>query len=153
MPTPASVAVAPVAGTTDLVLQWIGFGVVAQRKIMREELGEDLEEFLQITIKELETMGKELSTHSTASRKLTIGLPRMRKLKATIHWAQDRLRIDMPVTIATSINTPEAKATFLAEIADSADRHKIRDNSRDSLETRAKNASPGKLKDESKWEA
>jgi hypothetical protein len=152
VPTPASVAVAPVAGTTDLVLQWIGFGVVAQRKIMREELGEDLEEFLQITIKELETMGKELSTRSVASRKLTIGLPRMRKLKATIHWAQDRLRIDMPVTIATSINTPEAKATFLAEIADSADRHKIRDNSRDSLETRAKNASPGKLKDESKWD-
>ncbi len=74
----------------------------------------------------------------------------MKKLKAVIYWAKDRHRTDMPVTIDINVDTPEAKTTFLKDLVTSTARHFIREEARDSLETRAKNAAPGKLNDEGK---
>jgi hypothetical protein len=142
-----------ITSTTELVLSWIGFDKVKQRKSVLEELGPDLSDFLQLTERELDGLGKTLSTKTPVVDKVSIGLQRMKKLKAVIYWAKDRHRTDMPVTIDISVDTTEAKTNFLQALVTSTERHFIREEARDSLETRAKNASPGKLKDESKWEA
>jgi hypothetical protein len=140
-------------GSTELVLSWIGFDKAKQRDAVLGELGTDLSDFLQLAEKELDGLGKTLSNRTPATEKVSIGLQRMKKLKAIIHWARDRHRIDMPATIDPSVDTTEAKTTFLEELVSSTERHYIREQDRDSVETRAKNASPGKLKDEGKWEA
>ncbi len=101
----------------------------------------------------MDGLGKTLGTKTPVADKVSIGLQRMKKLKAVIYWAKDRHRTDMPVTIDINVDTPEAKTTFLKGLVTSTERHFIREEARDSLETRAKNASPGKLKDEGKWEA
>jgi hypothetical protein len=141
-----------VMGSTELVLSWIGFGVAKQRELLMEELGEELEDFLQTTPKELENLAKTLNARTVANRKVSIGLQRMKKLKGVIFWAKDRLKIDMPVTVDSGFDNATAKAIFLAELSASTARHFIRERTRDSQETRAKNASPGKLKDEGKWD-
>jgi hypothetical protein len=121
----------PPMGSTELVLSWIGFDKAKQRNAVLEELGTDLSDFLQLAEKELDGLGKTLSNRTPATEKVAIGLQRMKKLKAIIHWARDRHRIDMPATIDPSVDTTEAKTTFLEELVSSTERHYIREQDRD----------------------
>jgi hypothetical protein len=150
----ASVAAAPTS-SMEHVLKWIGFDHEGKRRLVLDELGEELNAFYQTTTKELDGLVKTLATRPLAGR-VSIGFQRLKKLKAVIHWAQDRHRIGLAATVDLGDDEFEAKFDFLEELAASTQRQIIREQTRDSLESRARNASPGHLKDESKfhqWEA
>ena len=67
-------------------------------------------------------------------------------MKAIIHWAKDFCRCDLPVTI-DGLNLD----SFNAAIAESARRHEIRQKQMETSEIVMKEASPGNLVSEAKW--
>jgi hypothetical protein len=135
--------------STELVLSWIGFDVARERELVMEELEEELEDFFRTTHKELDELAKTLMSRSTIARKVSIGFQRLEKLKAVIYWAKDCLRIGMPATVGS--DTEEAKTTFLEELEASTKRNFIREEIRDSRDTRDKNAQLRELTDEGSW--
>lgn len=135
--------------STELVLSWIGFDVARERELVMEELEEELEDFFRTTHKELDELAKTLISCSTTARKVSIGFQRLEKLKAVIYWAKDCLRIGMPATVGS--DTEEAKTTFLEELEASTKRNFIREEIRDSRDTRDKNAQLRELTDEGSW--
>lgn len=147
----AGATAAPVMSSMELVLTWIGFDATSKRETVLEELGDDLSDFFQTTSKELDGLVKTLQA-LPARERVSIGFQRLKKLKAVIHWAKDRQRIGMPASVEIGTSEVIAKAIFLTELAASTERQIIREQSRDSLAARSKDASPGKLKDEGKWE-
>jgi hypothetical protein len=142
--------VVPVRSPMELVLIWIGFDNANKRAVVLAELGPELNIFTKTTAKELDGLSKDLGDRRTAAR-VTIGFQRLKRLKAVTHWAKDRQRIGMPATVALGNDEVEAKAAFLAALDASTQRQIYRDNTRDSREAGAKHASPGRLKDESKF--
>jgi hypothetical protein len=142
------------ASTMSDVLTWVGF-TASERKILLTQLGDDQRNFLSMTARELEHLAKELATSSNSGvTKMTIGLTRLKLLKGTIHWANDKERIGTEVCI----QVPEydklgAKFEFLEELRVSIERQAIRMKTTESQrETRSKDASPGHLKDERQWD-
>jgi hypothetical protein len=149
-PAPVPVAVVPAMGSMELVLSWVGFDNSAKRKLVLDEVGDELNDFYQTTERELDGLVKTLTGRPSAQR-VSIGFQRLKKLKAVIHWAKDRHRIGMKATIDLSDGAIIAKNIFLDELAASTQRQIIREQERDSIDSRAKAASPGRLKDESKF--
>jgi hypothetical protein len=145
-----AVAAVPLMSSMELVLTWIGFVVATKRKLVLNELGDELNDFYQTTTKELDGLVKTLASR-TGAQKVSIGFQKLKKLKAVIHWVKDRHRIGMTATVDLGNDAEEAKAAFLDELAASTQRQIIRDHTRDSRDASAKNASPGRLKDESKF--
>ena len=135
--------------STELVLSWIGFDVARERELVMEELEEELEDFFRTTHKELDELATTLMSRSIFARKVSIGFQRLEKLKAVIYWAKDCLRIGMPATVGS--DTEEAKTTFLEELVASTKRNFIREEIRDSRDTRDKNAQLRELTDEGSW--
>lgn len=137
--------------TMDDVLEWIGFGD-AERRSLLKQLGNTLTLFLSVTTSELDQLANDMKKLA-APNKVIIGFNRLRMLKGVIHWAQDKERLGMKVMIMVDgFDKSIAHFEFLEELEKSMKRQLIRAKSTDSLEARAKAASPGKLKDERNWD-
>jgi hypothetical protein len=140
-------------GSMDTILIWIGFVRDDQRQLIIAELGDDPQEFLSMTTKDLDSVAKTMASRLPANTRVAIGYQRLKKLKASIHWAADRDRIQMPLQLkAPTDDEAAARDEFLQELEQSAQRQVIRAKNADSLSSRAKEASPGKLKDEQGWD-
>jgi hypothetical protein len=139
-------------GSMHRVLLWIGFDLQATRDALLEELGDDLIVFQQIKPKDIDSLVKTLMGRTPAARRVPTGFQQQQKLKAVIHWAKDRHRIGLDVEIHVGDNVVEAHYQFLRELSASSSRAAIREADADSRSTRAKDASPGKLKDEKNWD-
>jgi hypothetical protein len=139
--------------TMSDVLTWVGF-LKSEQKILKGQLGDSPKNFLTITSRELEQVAKELASTSSGTAKMTIGLTRMKLLKGLIHWANDKERIGLEVTMQIPSNDEVgAKFEFLEELRVSIERQGIRMKTTESQsEARSKTASPGKLKDERQWD-
>ena len=135
----------------EQVLEWIGFENAADRDQVQEELG-DLSEFLTILPRELDGLVKTLSSRTPANTRIFIGFQTLKKLKSVIYWAKDKDRVGQAVSVTEGSDVFHSKYLFLQELAESTQRQAIRTSNKDSLESRAKAASPGKLKDELDWD-
>jgi hypothetical protein len=86
------------------------------------------------------------------NQKVTIGFQKLKRLKSMIHWAKDRQRIGLAIDIDSLLYELDGQQIFLEQLTESTRRDNIREIDADSRATRAKEASPGKLKDEAAWD-
>jgi hypothetical protein len=135
----------------EQVLEWIGFTVQGHRETLLEEIGYDLKDFLETTQRELESLAKVLQSRTPVATRIPIGLRKLRQLKACTHWAKDRDRLGLDIAIDGLEEGDNAKIQFLDELKASKDRAIISSEGDTSRISRAKEASPGKLKDEKSW--
>ena len=138
----------------EIVLIWIGFESQHERDCLIYELGSDLSTFRTNTLKEMQAFSK-LMAEKPAGQRVRIGFQRFKKLKSVIHWAQDRHRISVAIHVEGPATDLPQQERFLEELTEASQRETIRANSDESRTSRAKESSPGKLKDEQsydKWE-
>ena len=128
------------------ILAWVGF----QHAITRERItGESFTMFAEIQELEesdISNLASSFSKRTPAAQRILFGQRRTKKMKAIIHWAKDFCRCDLPVTI-DGLNLD----SFNAAIAESARRHEIRQKQMETSEIVMKEASPGNLVSEAKW--
>jgi hypothetical protein len=130
----------------EQALIWIGFNDEATRARILQELGDDLIDFLRYSEKELTSLETAMASRPAATR-VVFGLARSKLLRAIIHWAKDRDRVnELPSLVGHN------EVTFREELLRSEERAKIREQIGIGSESRAKEASPGKLKDEKGWD-
>jgi hypothetical protein len=130
----------------ETALEWIGFANPEHRARLLGEVGPDLSTFLRFTEKEISSVQKEMAENRTAALRITFGLARTKFLKSMIHWAQDFNRVN-----ATPSLDGLDRESFLAALIVAEQRARIRAQMTAICETRAKEASPGKLKSEKQW--
>ncbi len=131
----------------EIVLIWIGFEAQHERDCSIYELGSDLSTFRTNTLKEMQAFSK-LMAEKPAGQRVRIGFQRFKKLKSVIHWAQDRHRISVAIEVGGPATDLDQQTRFLEELTEASQRETIRKNNDESRAGRAKESSPGKLKDE-----
>ncbi len=94
----------------------------------------------------------KLMAEKPAGQRVRIGFQRFKKLKSIIHWAQDRHRISVAIHVGGPETDLTQKERFLEELTEASQRETIRVNSDESRAGRAKESSPGKLKDEQSYD-
>ena len=131
-------------------LQWIGFEDEHELELLEAELG-DLEALQDVTKKDITTLAKVYGSMHEEDDQIMFGLVRTKRLQALVQWVQDFQKTGTEPNLAGL-----TEATFLEEIKESARREEIRLVESETMDTRSKNAEPGKLKGEKgylEWEA
>jgi len=134
---------------TDMeqAVSWIGFNTNIQRNAIVAELGDDLVDIGNMTIKEMGELADSYAKRTVNDGRFIFGLQRTKRLRAFIHWVQDfRRTSEAPTTDGLT------QDTFRAALNTSAERATIRKQEGESSDQISRNASPGKLKDERKWD-
>ena len=132
-------------GELEQALIWIGFTTQANRTSLLGDFA-DLEEFAELNEKDIGNLAESYVKRTVADGRFIFGLQRTKRLKAMIHWIQDFQRVsDVPTTGGLN------QATFREELIVAANRADIRKIEAASASSISSEASPGKLKDERKW--
>ena len=126
---------------------WIGFMNPVQLIEVTGNLGDDLIDVANLTEKDISDLAEGFAKRSQADGRIIFGLQRTKRLKALIHWVQDFQRCNAVPDLDLL-----DEDSFIAALSLAADRAKIRKEEASTSETIAREASPGKLKDERKWD-
>ena len=146
----AAVPVAVPAGNPtplQTVLDWIGFNQAAVRNALEAELT-DLESMKGLTYKDVRDLRDSFASRTRNEGKIYFGINRTKRLQSLIDYVQDQERINKPIDITTYANAAE----FVEALNVSKERAEVRANDEESMEARAKEASPGKLTGEQVWD-
>jgi len=143
---PAGAVAGPVENEVVKALRWIGF-TPAQAAAISEEVGNSLAVFTDLSTKEITTMEKGFADRAGPD-KIVFRLNRTRLIKDMIPWAKDCERRGLVPNLNQLV-----REGFLRELADARKRESARQNAAGSMDTRAKEASPGKLTGPKNWES
>ena len=127
-------------------LEWIGFQHAIQRERITAESFVTFGDVQMLEESEIESLSSSFSKRTPAAQRIQFGQRRIKKLKALIHWAKDFRRCSLPVTIdGLDLNS------FNAALDVAGRRQEICQQLIDGSEMVMKEASPGKLVSEAKW--
>ena len=151
-PAVPAIAAAGAGPPDDLAqaLMWIGFNAAAQRDAIHDELM-DLQSLSEVTHKEIRDLRDSYASRRIQDGRIIFGMQRTKKLMAMTDWVRDCQRLNE----VPDINGMNANS-FNEELLMSAERQTVRASEKDTMETRAKESTPGMLTGESiwdKWEA
>jgi hypothetical protein len=138
---------APMAPLTMLgqCLEWMGF-VGQEQAALEAELG-TIERVSSLTKKDVLALQTSYASRTLAEGRIHFGLARTKLLLALADWVKDFARIGEEPSIDDL-----DEADFLDELSVAEQRASIRALEEDSAGTRAREASPGKLSNESMWD-
>ena len=129
----------------EQTLIWIGFNTISSRDALQIDI-EKFEDMLELTKKDISDLEYSYSKRTAADGRLIFGLQKTNRLKSMIHWVQD-------FTIVSE--TPNIddldEASFRAGLGVAAQRSTIRKQEAKDASSVSSEASPGKLKDDRKW--
>ena len=128
------------------VLIWIGFDVVANRQALRSEIAE-IKDMVDLTEKDITELQESYAKRTQNAGRMYFGLQRTKRLKATLHWVQDFARVSEVPTLEGL-----TQESFKAAISIAAQRADIRKKEAKDASSVSSEASPGKLKDDKKWQ-
>jgi len=142
----AADAVAGPANEVEKALRWIGFTPV-QATAIGEEIGDTLSAFTDMASKDITTMAAGFAGRD-GQDKIIFRMNRTRLIKDMIPWAKDwERRGEEP-----NLNGLGHQG-FIAELALARKRENARTTAADTRDTRAKEATPGKLTGPKNWES
>ena len=143
----AAQAMAEVQEPNDVeqVLHWIGFNW-DESEMIADEIGDNLNTFLNLTTKDITTLASNFEKRD-GDEKIIFKMVRTNMLKDVIPWAVDQQRVGEEPSIGI-LDQP----MFLAELSIARKREIARKAAAETMETRAKEASPGKLTGHKNWE-
>ena len=128
-----------------MIVEWIGF-TAAESATIASEIGFDLKELQALQAKDMKTLSESFAKRSVAP--ITFGLRRAKLMEDMVNWAKDWGRIGEEITLDGL-----DEAQFLAELLVARQRQEARVSNADTADSRAKEASPGKLTGPTIWEA
>jgi hypothetical protein len=130
----------------EQAITWIGF-TPNQRGAIINEIGDTFNEVESLTSKDISDLAESYAKRTVADGRINFGLQRIKRLKAFIHWVMDFKRVNKIPTIEGLNQESFCEALRVAE-----QRAAIRKEESDSSDAIVKDASPGKLKDERKFD-
>ena len=132
----------------QIALEWIGFDE-AERNALEPELT-DLDSVKGMSYKDMRDLRAGFASWTAAEGRMHFNMTR--RLQHLIDWLLDMDRSNTPIDMTAFANAAE----FIEQLHESRDRAVVRASDEDTMEARAKEASPGKLTGElawDKWEA
>ena len=142
---PASPAPVLIDVTTyDTTLDWIGFTIPAQHAAIMADITE-LEDYADIKEKHMQSLADGFARRTVADGRLIVGVYRTKRLTELIQWVSDFKIVGKKITIA-GLN----KASFREAILFAAGRAANR-QAQKAAEKSSDDSTPGKLKDDRKW--
>lgn len=129
----------------DTILEWIGFAAAPQRIAISSESFDTYDDLKTMTEQDMHDLSRDFSKRSGA-RRITFGLRRTKRLKLVMHWAHDFYRCSEEPDIEEL-----DRASFLAALSVAEERLQVRKSAAEKSEQLSREASPGKLNDERKW--
>ena len=129
----------------EQTLTWIGFNTTASRDALHIDI-DQFEDMLELTEKDISDLENSYSKRTAADGRLIFGLQETNRLKSMIHWVQDFARVS---------ETPNMddldEASFRDALGVAVQRFTIRKQEAKDASSVSSKASPGKLKDDRKW--
>lgn len=131
----------------EVALFWIGFQVQDEVTRIIAQLGASLSDLVDYSTDDISALGKSMAGINPTRDRIHFGMLRTAQLKAMVNWAKDfDRRNELP-----SLDDFGDRQLFLAELRTADKRARIRRDLASGSESRAKEASPGKLKNEKSW--
>lgn len=130
----------------DVTLYWIGFRDSKERRAIYRELGGTIESLLRFTESDITSLEKSMSGRNKRER-IYFGLARTKYLKSMLYWAKDFERVGEEISVANL----SSGSKFREQLLEAESRQDIRTQMVRVAETRAKEATPGKLRSERQW--
>ena len=127
------------------VLNWIGFSALQRQRLCAEAFAV-LDDFVEMTPKEVRQLEESFAKRTPAGNRIIFGQRRTRYLIALIHWVKDFRRINLPPDIL-GLDADGLRA----ELKISSRRDEVRQSQIEKSDAVMKEASPGMLKTEAKW--
>ena len=129
----------------DTILEWIGFDSAPARCSIMEESVEDYDDFKMMSESDITELSHGFSKRA-AARRIVFGLRRTKRLKLVLHWAQDFYRCSEIPDIEDL-----DQVQFLAALTVAEERLQVRKSALEKSDQLSREASPGNLDDERKW--
>ena len=127
------------------ILEWIGFDDEDEREAILDEGFEDWDDIYNLQNSDIESLQKGFARREGNNR-ILFGLKRTKRLKHMVLWVQDFYRCD---------ENPDVEdldeVSFLSALSTASERSEIRKSLSDQADSTGRESSPGKFKDESKW--
>ena len=127
------------------VLNWIDFSAVQRQRLCAEAFTV-LTDFAGMTEKDVRQLEESFAKRTPAATRIIFGQRRTKYLTALIHWVKDFRRIDLD----PDIEGLDAEG-LRAELQIARRREEVRQAQIEKSEAVMKEASPGVLKTEAKW--
>ena len=128
------------------ILHWIGFVTDVQKNAVYADSMSSFADLNGLTGEDIDSMARGYANRTVVDGRIHIGIRRIKRLKALVHWAQDFRRISKVPTVVSTSGTD-----FIAALEQASERARIRKQHRDDSDVLAKEASPGPLKTERDW--
>ena len=130
----------------DQILEWIGFAHAEIRNAIMEDAFESYRDIADLTSDDIINLAKSFAKRTPMAQRIVFGTKRTKRLKALRHWVRDFYRVSEEPNI---VDMDEEE--FRNALNTAAERAQIRQALRDKSDSLLKEASPGLLKDETKW--
>ena len=128
------------------ILSWIGFNTAMHRETVSTEAFVDYVDLMATSEKDISAIADSFQKRRPVATSIVFGQRRIKKLKAITYWAKDFRRRDKQPTIDGL-----GQNDFLTELDTATRRHEIRVIQIKNSTLVMKEASPGTLESESKW--
>jgi len=136
---------------TIQALNWIGFTQV-QSEAIADDIG-FLSDIRDMTEKQMESVMEQFSKRTVAQGRIHAGARKGKLLNSLIHFLQDQRKLGVP---GPTIDGYDDGGAFIDALKRSMTRAMIRKEAKETMDTRAKQAAPTKLKGEKdfvEWES
>jgi hypothetical protein len=131
----------------DTILMYCGFENPASRQAIAEDGFNSYQDIAGLDDKDVNSLADGFSSRTQANGKIIFGLSRTTRLKSTVHWVQDFIRISREPSLAGIGD----EAAFRVVIEVARQRSKMRKHKADDSDKLSAAASPGKLKRQKDW--
>ena len=129
----------------EQTLTWIGFNTISSRDALQIDI-EQFEDMLELAEKDISDIEYSYLKRTAADGRLIFGLQKTKRLKSMMHWVQ------YFAIFSKTPNTDDLdEASFRAALGVAAQRPTIRKQEEKDASSVSIEASPGKLKDNRKW--
>ena len=127
-------------------LEWIGFPHAVVRERITAESFTTYGDIQALKEADITSLANSFTKRTPANSRIQFGQRRIKRLKSLIHWSQDFRRVSLPVSV-TGLDA----TIFKDAIEGAARQEEIRALQIDTQDQVLKQASPGKLVSEAKW--
>ena len=103
------------------ILHWIGFVTAGQKNAVYEDSISSYNDLNGLTKNDIDSMPRGYASRTLNDGRIHLGIRRIKRLKALVHWAQDFRRISKSPTVISTSGTD-----FLAVLEQASERARIR---------------------------
>ena len=128
------------------ILTWIGFTIAKDQQTIIDNAFESYNDLLELTSKDIIYLSTSFGRRTINNGIIIFGSRKTKKLKSLVYWIKDFQRISLTPNIDGLV-----EASFLAALTVASAREEVRQMMINAQDVKAKEASPGPLVSETKW--